>query len=160
MGNLQKVTLISVSVSLTSSFPFSRMFYISLPFLSFHPFCLPFRHPPSHRHSIHSPIVVDVGGCHCVAEVGPHLEHITNKTQLACNHTTVHRSLSLLSFSFSMSFFSFVPSATTPRSFPLQSLNPTIPRGLLYSLFMKLSVRASVSSRRGRGSGDWGLKLL
>lgn len=36
-----------------------------------------------------SPIVVDVSCCHCVAKVGPHLEHITNMTQLACNHTNV-----------------------------------------------------------------------
>lgn len=157
----QKVTLSSLFHLLLLHFQshFSPL-SVTSPILGFLPFAISCHHLP-HRHPmIHSPVVVDVGGCHCVAEVGPHLERITNKARLACNHTTVHRSLSFLSFSPSMSFFSFVPSAATPRSFPLQSLNPTIPRGLLFSLFMELSVRASVSSRRGRGSGDWGLKLL
>lgn len=36
-----------------------------------------------------SPIVVDVSGCHCITKVRPHLEKITNKSRLACNHTMV-----------------------------------------------------------------------
>lgn len=117
----------------------SLLAYISL---SFHPFRLPFPsfcHHLSHCRSSHSPVIVDVSGCYRVAEVGPHLEHITNKNQLACNHTRVHRSLSFLSFSFSMSFFLFIPSTiTSPRSFLTQSLNPTICWGLLFSPFMAL----------------------
>lgn len=106
-----KFTLLT-SISVTSplflvtclnlySFPFSLI----SPTLSPYPlFC----HHLCYRHSSHSPVVVDVGGCHCIAKVGPHLEHIT-KTQLACNHTTVHRSLSFLSFSFSVSSLLYPP---------------------------------------------------
>lgn len=105
----------------------------SVPPLSFHSLCFPFPNffaIMPHRRSSHSPVVVDVGGRHRVAEVGAHLERITNKTRLAFNHTTMHRSLSFLSFSFFTAIFSCVPFTTAPRSFPLQSLNPTIPWGL------------------------------
>lgn len=145
-----------VSISMTASVTFSLIFDLTLPF----PF-LPFHHHLCPHFPTHSPIAVDVSGRHRVAEVGPHLEQITNKTLLACNHTEAHRSLSFLSFSFSMSFFfSLVASTTTPRSFPPQSLNPTIPWGVFGSFFTELSVWASVSWRKGRGSEEPGLALL
>ena len=98
--------------------------------------CLPFTHSVTlspffyhhlcHHHSIHSPVTVDVSGCHCVAKVGPHLEHIINKTQLVCNHTMVHRSLSFLSFSFSMSSLLY-PAPPPPEAFVFNLSIPQSP---------------------------------
>lgn len=135
------LTCVLVTSSFTSnSLTFTSLFSLCLP-LSI--FC---QHP---CHSIHSPVVVDVDGCHCVAKVGPHLEYITNNTQLAYNYTTVQRSLSFLSFSVSMSplylppppLEAFLLSSSTP-----QSLNT------LWSLRLPF--------HGGRESGDRGSELI
>lgn len=130
VGNFQKV-IMSLSVS--------ALAYVPLPFLSLHPFCLtqPVRqmmakhcHHLSHHHSRNSPVVVDVGGCHCIAEVGPHLEGITNKSQLACNHITVHRSLSFLSpCPFSLLY---LPPPPPPEAFLSNLYNTAVPWGLIF----------------------------
>ncbi len=85
----QSLVLAQVFLLLLSFHPFSPTVYILLSSVS---------------PSLHSPVVVDVSGCHRVAKVRPHLEHITNKTQLVCNHTTRCVDPVFLSFS----FFSFV----------------------------------------------------
>lgn len=112
---------------LTSSVIFSLLFefiFISLsPTLSRFPL---FYHHLCHRHSIHSPVTVDVSGCHCIAKVGPHLEHIINKSQLACNHTMVHRSLSFLSFSYSVSSLLY-PEPPPPEAFVFNLSIPQSP---------------------------------
>lgn len=114
-GKLPKVTLSSLFHWPHPSFLVSYFSSMSLcPFTHAVSQFLIFYHHLSRCHSVHSPVVVNVGGCHCVAEVGPHLERITNKTQLACNHTTVHRSLSFLSFSFSVYFFPLLCPPTPP----------------------------------------------
>lgn len=144
-------------VSLTSSFTFSLLTLCL--FTSFFSLCLPlsiFCWYLCHRHSSHSPVVVDVNGCHCIAKVGPHLEQITNNIQLAYNHTMVQRSLSFLSFSVSMSLL-FLP-LPPPEAFLLSSSisqSHNTPGALFFPLFMELRVRASVNSSRGMESGIW-----
>lgn len=105
-----------------STLYFSSIFcsFISFPTF-YHSFPIYYHQLPQ-CHSSHLPVTVDVGGCHRVAKVGPHLERITNKTQSACNHTTVHRSL----------FFSFIFSLHV--LFPFLYPQPPPPEAFLFNL--------------------------
>lgn len=85
------------SIALFTFRPWKPSLHVSVPPLL----------PPSSsvlRYSGPLPVAVDVSRCHRVAKVGPHLEHITGTTPLACNHTNVLTSF--LSFSFTLSIFS------------------------------------------------------